>query len=185
MARERLGALRQRRIAVGGRAGPADRRGRIDRRFEIVAERRAERRLVALFDREQVDRRRPELLRLDVDQLGERLRLGFEPCTRRSASASGPRATSSAWRAAECAASARSAAASACVDRVLRAPRPRAASATTSGAPFSGLSRLGKLALDLADLAFEPHQPRRMLAHRAFELVAPRRRDRRARRSVR
>ena len=80
MARERLGAFRQRGIGgVGRGAGPADRRGRIDRRFEIVAERRAERGLEALLDREQVDRRRPQLLRLDVDQLGERLRLRLEP----------------------------------------------------------------------------------------------------------
>ena len=67
---------------VGRGAGPADRRGRIDRRLEIVAERRAERGLVALLDGEQVDRRRPELLCLDVDQLGERLRLGLEPVRR-------------------------------------------------------------------------------------------------------
>ena len=76
MARERLGAVRQSGIArIRRRAGPADRRGRIDRRFEIVAERRAERGLETLFHREQVDRRRPQLLGLDIDQLGERLRL--------------------------------------------------------------------------------------------------------------
>ena len=52
VTRERLGASGQRRIAsVGRRTRPADRRSRIDRRFEIVAERRAERGLVALSPR--------------------------------------------------------------------------------------------------------------------------------------
>ena len=62
-----------------GRAAPVHRRGRLDRRVEIVAERGAERGLVALLDGEQVDHRRPHLLVLDVQQAGERLRLGFEP----------------------------------------------------------------------------------------------------------
>ena len=76
MARERLDAVRQRRVGgIRRGAGPADRRGRIDRRIEIVAERGAERGLETLFDREQVDRRRPQLLGLDIDQLGERLAL--------------------------------------------------------------------------------------------------------------
>ena len=49
--RERLDAVRQRRIGrIDRGAGPAHRRGRIDRRVEIVAERRAERGLVALLD---------------------------------------------------------------------------------------------------------------------------------------
>ena len=51
---------------------------RLDRCVEIVAERGAERGLVALLDGEEVDHRRPHLLVLDVQQAGERLRLGFE-----------------------------------------------------------------------------------------------------------
>ena len=66
---------------VGGileRAGPMDRRGRLDRRVEVVAERRAERGLVAFLDGEQVDHRRPHLLVLDMEQARQRLGLGFE-----------------------------------------------------------------------------------------------------------
>ncbi len=60
------------------RAGPAHGRGRIDRRIEIVAERRAERGLVALLDREIVDHRRPQVLGVDMQQPCQRLRLGLE-----------------------------------------------------------------------------------------------------------
>ncbi len=66
---------------VGGileRAGPVDRRGRLDRRVEVVAQRCAERGFVALLDGEQVDHRRPHLLVLDMEQAGQRLGLGFE-----------------------------------------------------------------------------------------------------------
>ena len=93
--------------------------------------------------------------------------------TRRSASASGPRATSSPWRAAECAASVRSAAASAAVT-ALCAASAAPASADDIRRAVLGLVQAGKLGLDLADLPLEPHQPRRMVGHRAFELVAPR-----------
>ena len=58
---------------------PAHRRGRIDRGFEIVAERGAERGLVALLDREIVDHRRPQVLGVDVEQLRQRLGFGIEP----------------------------------------------------------------------------------------------------------
>ena len=51
---------------------------RLDRCVEIVAERGAERGLVTLLDGEEVDHRRPHLLVLDVQQAGERLRLGLE-----------------------------------------------------------------------------------------------------------
>ena len=37
-----------------------------------------------------------------------------------------------------------------------------------------GLVQVRELGLDFADLAFEPHQPRRMVGHGAFELIAPR-----------
>ena len=63
---------------IGRRAGPMDRRRWLDRRVEVVAERGAERGLVALFDRQQVDHRRPHLLVLDMEHAGERLRLGVE-----------------------------------------------------------------------------------------------------------
>ncbi len=80
MRRQRLGALRQGRIAgVHRRAHPADGRRLIDRRIEIVAERRAQRRLVALRDVEQVDHRRPQLLRIEIEHLAQRARLGLEP----------------------------------------------------------------------------------------------------------
>ena len=70
MGGERLDAVGQRRI-VAGRAGigPAHRRGRIDRRVEIVAERGAERLFIALGDGDAVDDRRPQVLGLAVDEL--------------------------------------------------------------------------------------------------------------------
>src|SRR5262249_57695256 len=80
IARQGLGAGRQCRIGrIDRRARPADRRGRLDRMIEIIPERGAEGSLVALLHHHEIDRRRPELLRLDVDQLGERAGLGFEP----------------------------------------------------------------------------------------------------------
>ena len=142
VARERLGAFGQRGIASIRRgAGPADRRGRIDRRFEIVAERGAERCLVALLDGEQVDRRRPELLGLDVDQLGERFRLRLEPV--HAPLGLGERAARHIeplprrrMRGLGCAAPAPRR------HRPRSAPsRPRSPAQCTSGAPFSGFSR--------------------------------------------
>ena len=174
VARERLGAFGQRRIAgIGARTGPADRRGRIDRRFEIVAERSAERGLVALFHREQVDRRRPELLRLDVDQLGERfgfrlepvhapLGLGeraarhVEPLARRRMRGFGAQRRGFGRR-----------------DRALRR-LDRAREREHVGRAVFGFLEACELALDFADLAFEPHQAAGMVGDRALELVAPR-----------
>ena len=80
MRRERLDALRQRGIALGHAGiGPAHRRRRIDRRIEIVAERGAERLLISLGDGDAVDDRRPQILGLAVDELGNRARFGLEP----------------------------------------------------------------------------------------------------------
>ena len=52
---------------------------RVDRGFEIVAQSRAERGLVALLDRDLVDGRGPEVAGGGGDELGEGARLGFEP----------------------------------------------------------------------------------------------------------
>ena len=46
--------------------------------IEIVPEGGAQRGLVTFFHHHQIDRRGPQLLRLDVEQLGERPGLGFE-----------------------------------------------------------------------------------------------------------
>ena len=70
MGGERLDALGQGRIAFGDAGiGPAHRRGGIDRRIEIVAERGAERLLITLGDGDAVDDRRPQVLGLAVDEL--------------------------------------------------------------------------------------------------------------------
>src|SRR4030088_960565 len=70
----------QRRIAwIDISAGPAHRGGRLDRCFEIVAERGAKRSLIALVDRELIDYGRQEIFGFDVQELGECLGLGVEP----------------------------------------------------------------------------------------------------------
>ena len=79
VASERLGAVRQDRIGgIDVGAGPAHGRLRIDRGFEIVAEGCAERGLIAFLDGEIVEHRRPQVLGVDMQQPGERLRLGVE-----------------------------------------------------------------------------------------------------------
>ena len=79
-ARERLGAFRQCRIAgVGCDFRPVHGRRGIDRRVEIVAQRRAQRLLVALVDRDMVDHRRPQVARLQRQHLAEGLGLGLQP----------------------------------------------------------------------------------------------------------
>src|SRR5258705_13803292 len=65
------------RIDIG--AGPAHRGGRLDRCFEIVAERGAQRSLIALLDPELINYGGPEILGLDMQKLCERLGLGVEP----------------------------------------------------------------------------------------------------------
>ena len=54
----------------------------IDRRVEIVAQRRAERHLVALLDRDLVDHRRPHALGFDRQKLHQGLGFGVEPLHR-------------------------------------------------------------------------------------------------------
>ena len=77
---ERFDAFGQRRIAFGDAGiGPAHRRRWIDRRIEIVAERRAQRLFISLGDADAVDDRRPQILGLAVDELGNRPRFGFKP----------------------------------------------------------------------------------------------------------
>ena len=80
MRRERLDPFGQSRVALGDAGiGPAHRRRRIDRRIEIVAERRAQRLLIALGDGDAVDDRRPQILGLAVDEFRNRARFGLEP----------------------------------------------------------------------------------------------------------
>ena len=79
MRRERVDALRQARVAIGLRAGPAQRRVGIDRRVEVVAERSAQRGLEPFFHREQVEHRRPHALGIHMQHLCECTRLGLQP----------------------------------------------------------------------------------------------------------
>ena len=147
VARERLDAVRQRRIGrIDRGAGPAHRRGRIDRRIEVVAERGAERLLVALLDGERVDHRRPQVLGLDRQQLGERLGLGFEPLRRGARPRRAGRARHRAPGAPRHARPRRAAPRLRPRRRRPAPPRPRAASAARS-ARRSGL-RAGELGLD-------------------------------------
>ncbi len=79
IARQGRGAFRQHRVGrVDRGARPAHGCGFIDRRIEIVAQRGAERLLVAFFDDERIHDGRPEILVLDRKQLADRLGLGFE-----------------------------------------------------------------------------------------------------------
>ncbi len=55
------------------------RRARLDRRVEIVAQRRAERGLKTLLDLDEIDDRRPQVLGVHMQHFCERLRLGLEP----------------------------------------------------------------------------------------------------------
>ena len=79
MRGERFDALRQCRIGrIRLAPRPMHRRARLDRRVEIVAQCGAERGFVSLFDAEQIDYRRPQILVVDVQHLGERLGLGLQ-----------------------------------------------------------------------------------------------------------
>ena len=80
VTRQRLDAGRQCRIAgVDSRAQPAHRRGGVDRRVEIVAQRCAQRLLVALVDRDVIHDRRPQILGFDGEHLRQGLGFGFQP----------------------------------------------------------------------------------------------------------
>ena len=80
MGGERFDAFGQRGIAFGDAGiGPAHRRRRIDRRIEIVAQRCAERFLITFGDVDAVDDRRPQVLGLAIDDLGNRPRFGLQP----------------------------------------------------------------------------------------------------------
>ena len=145
--------------------GPAHRRGRIDGRIEIVAEHGADRLLISLGDRDAVDDRRPQILGLAVDDLGDRAGFGFQALhalvglgERRA------REASSVCRAAACAASLVCDAASASRQIVLRRchrDRERRDVAEAAGL----LRELLLVALDAGDLLIEPRQPLAMAAH--------------------
>ncbi|CEG08927.1 hypothetical protein BN961_02347 [Afipia felis] len=79
VGRERLDAVRQRRIVRHhAEVRPAQRRGGIGWRVEIVAERCTERLLVALGDADAVDDRWPQVLGLAGDELGDGLGFGLK-----------------------------------------------------------------------------------------------------------
>ena len=79
MGGERRDPFGQRRIiGVDVDAAPMDRRGGFDRRIEIVAERGPERGFETFLHREQIDDRRPQMLDVDLQHLGQRLGLGVE-----------------------------------------------------------------------------------------------------------
>ncbi len=82
------------------------RRGRIERRVEVFAQRRAERSLVAALDLDALDDRREKVLRALVEDALQRARLGLDRLQLASASASGLRMSCSAARAASSAFSA-------------------------------------------------------------------------------
>ena len=141
--------------------------------IEIVAEGCAQRGLIAFFHHHQVDRRRPQLLGFDVEQLGERSGLGLEPLdpplglVQRGFGGIEPLAR-----------------------RRLRGFRPqrhrfrlgnRTLRALDRGRELRQCGRSAALALqgcelgfDLADLALEPHKALGMLPQAALQLVAPR-----------
>ena len=82
-----LGERLRRLPAAPGRLGRSRRpssawRGWIDRCIKIVAERSAERHLIALLDGDLVDHRRPHALGLDRQQLHQRLGFGIEALRR-------------------------------------------------------------------------------------------------------
>ena len=54
----------------------------VDRGVEIIAQRRAERRLVAARDADRVDGPRPRAIRVRTEEIGERTGLGLQPLRR-------------------------------------------------------------------------------------------------------
>ena len=79
-AGERIGAGRQRRILVGRRdQRPMRGRRLVDRGVEIVAQRRAKRRLIAARDADRVDRARPGAARVGAEKARDRARLRLQP----------------------------------------------------------------------------------------------------------
>ena len=164
MLRQRLDALRQRRIGrIDRGARPAHRRGRIGRRIEIVAERRAQRLLVALRHRDVIDHRRPHVLGLDREQLHQRLRLGFEALHR--ALGVGQRAARGVELLARRGVGG--------LRRDRRAARPARRRSARSrqrcgerGKVGTALRGGGKAGLDVADLGFDPRDALGLIAHR-------------------
>ena len=164
------------------RAGPAHRRRLVDRRIEIVAERGAQRLLVALVDDQRVHHRRPQIFVLDREQLADGLRLGLEPL--HAALGGGERRA----RGVELLARAgvrdfRGArGALGFGERRLRGGERVASAPAESGAPLPVAARPASM---LASSASSRAARSRMIAQRRLQLIAPRASDRRARRSVR
>ena len=77
---ERVSARRQMRVLAGGSdQRPMRRRLLVDRGVEIIAQRRAQRRLVAARDADRVDDARPRAIRIRTEEIGERTGLGLQP----------------------------------------------------------------------------------------------------------
>ncbi len=77
---ERVRARRQLRVVAGwSDQRPMRRRRNIDRGVEIVAQRRAQRRLIAAGDADRIDRARPGAARSRAEEAGKRQRLGLQP----------------------------------------------------------------------------------------------------------
>ena len=146
--------------SVDAGTGPAHRRRRIDRRVEIVAERGAERLLVALGDGDAVDDRRPQVLGLAVDELGDacalRSRAAARACRLRSAARARLPASARAatWRGFGWPAPRLRDCASVCC-AVSIAPASAARSPSAAGL----LRELLLVALDVGDFLVEPRQP--------------------------
>ena len=88
---KRLGAVRQHRIVAGRRdQRPVRRRRLVDRGVEIVAERRAERGLIAARDADRVDRARPGAARVRAQKPGDGARLRLQPLRRAFGLGQGP-----------------------------------------------------------------------------------------------
>ena len=81
-AEQRRGIARQQAIVGRRHLGPMRRCGRVDRGVEIVAERRAKRRLVAFRHFDRIGDGRPFRPTAGVEKLGERADFGFEALRR-------------------------------------------------------------------------------------------------------
>ena len=175
-------ALRQRRIGrIDRGAGPAHRVALVDRRVEIVAERRAKRDLVALLDGDAVDHRRPHALGLDREQLHQGLGFGVEPLHR--ALGVGEREAGGVEMLA------RRDVGGFGRDRVLFGLADRGLRALDRGCERrdvrAAFARGGKARLDVGDLAVHPRDALALLAGGLRQLVAARGEIGELRRSVR
>jgi hypothetical protein len=171
--RQRLHPGRQGRVAFRRSLRPMGGRGRVGRGVKIVAERRAERRLVAFGDADLLDHRRPQVAGLAVQQLRKRAEFGFEPL--RLAFEFGERPASGLFGAARRRM------------RVFRAQRLIVGQRCGRDQHFELFGQFGafvvvagfgpqrvQFGLDAGEFALEAHEARGFLAHRIFKRKAPR-----------